>query len=33
MDKLVIQAIFVAIAEVAFIVFMIYMIIEKSKER
>jgi hypothetical protein len=33
MDKLVIQAIFVAIAEVAFIVFMIYSIIQKSKEQ
>jgi hypothetical protein len=33
MDKLFIKAIFVAIAEVAFIVFMIYSIIQKSKER
>jgi hypothetical protein len=33
MDRLIIEAIFVGIAEIAFIVFMIFMIIQKSKER
>jgi len=33
MDRLVIEAIFVGIAEIAFIVFMVCMIIEKHKER
>jgi len=33
MDKLIIQAIFVGIAEIAFIVFMAFMIIEKYKQR
>jgi len=33
MDRLVIEAIFVGIAEIAFIIFMICMIIEKHKEK
>jgi hypothetical protein len=33
MDKLIIEAIFVAFAEIAFIVFMVYMIILESKKK
>lgn len=33
MDRLVLQAIWVGIAEIAFIIFMSYMIVQESKKR
>jgi hypothetical protein len=33
MDRLIIEAIFVGIAEIAFIIFMVFMIVQKSKEK